>query len=67
MRPAQKIGKGKGNGWQSTYTVPGIYTLDGYRLFKAQIKPAIAGSLQEDWVLGPQGTGGAKSKTADIG
>ncbi len=40
---------------EGTYTVPGAYTLEGYKLMKAAIIDSSKELGQDDWVLGEQG------------
>ncbi len=39
---------------ESTYTVPGAYTLEGYKLMKTAISEANEKLSEDDWVLGEQ-------------
>ena len=51
---------------EGTYTVPGAYTLEGYKLMKVAIAGASLELGVDDWVMGEQGKT-ALAQTTDVG
>ena len=51
---------------EGSYTVPGAYTLEGYKLMDVAIAGAVTELGTDDWVLGEQGKS-AIAQTTDVG
>ncbi len=60
--------EGRGHGiLNGTYTVPGSYTIDGYRNYmKSSIENAGEEISKDDWVMGTAATSGNQAQSTDI-